>query len=79
MATLTHHLKHSTKPGDSREDFQAAPTMLHWDCYLLVQLCKIKFNFPCTEIKVPLIKHASKISTMTRDSSEKVFAYHNFK
>lgn len=28
-------------------------------------------------MKLPLIKHSSKIPTMTRDSSEKIFAYHN--
>lgn len=77
VATLTHHLKPQHRAGDSSEDFQAGPTIFHWVCYLLVQLCKIKFNFPCTEMKLPLIKHSSKIPTMTRDSSEKIFAYHN--
>lgn len=28
-------------------------------------------------MKVPLIKHSSKISAMIRDSSEKIFACHN--
>lgn len=28
-------------------------------------------------MKLPLIKHSSKIPTMTRDSSEEIFAYHN--
>lgn len=46
MATLTHHLKNSTEPGDPSEDFQAGPIMFHWVYCLLVQLCKIKFNFP---------------------------------
>lgn len=54
VATLTHHLKHSTRPGDSSEDFQAGPTMFHWVYYSLVQLCKIKFNFPWNRHEVAI-------------------------
>lgn len=51
--------------------------MFCWVSYFLAQLYKIKFNFSFTEMKFQLTKCSSKIPSITMDSSEKIFAYHN--